>query len=146
MALPVVTFEGNLVNAPELRFTPNGDAVASFRVAANKQKRQPDGTWASDRTTFMKVTCWRQVAENVAESLNVGDSVVVVGALEQEEWEDKEGASRTSYQINAFNVAVSLRFATVKIERVRRESFQSKPEPQKAAAEAWGLDDDKPPF
>jgi single-strand DNA-binding protein len=66
-----VTLIGNLTDDPELRFTPNGAAVANFRLAVTPRVRQGD-SWTDGETSFFRVTCWRQLAENVTETLGKG--------------------------------------------------------------------------
>jgi single-strand DNA-binding protein len=144
MALPTVTIEGNVTKDPELRFTPAGDPVCSFTVVGNKRKRQPDGTWVDDKATFMDVTCWRQLAENVAETVTQGTQVLVVGELQQRQYEDREGKTRSAYQVVATNVGVALRFATAEVKKVERTG--AKPKPQQSE-DPWGLNQsDQPPW
>lgn len=111
--LPQITMEGRLVADPELRFLPSGMAVASFRAVAAKRKKDDDGKWVDDKATFLTVTTFKQLAENVAESLQKGDVVLVQGALEQDDYEDRNGDKRTSYKILANVVAASLQFRTI---------------------------------
>ncbi len=114
---------GNLTRDPELRFTPNGVPVASFGIAVNKrvQNRQ-SGEWEND-ADFFNVVVWYKLAENVAESLNKGDRVIVSGRISQENWDDKQGQKRTSYRIIANVVAPSLEFASCKIEKNAKTDF-----------------------
>ena len=101
----VTVFIGNLVADPELRFTGSGLAVANLRVANNWKKK--DGT---EEPTFMKVVCWGDLAENVAELLSKGDRVVVVGRLQQRQFDRKDGSKGESIEIVADEVSKSLRF------------------------------------
>ncbi len=80
---------GNLTDAPELKFTPNGAAVANFRVAVTPRVREGD-TWKDGETSFFRVNAWRQLAENATESLSKGDRVIVVGRLKARSWETPE--------------------------------------------------------
>jgi single-strand DNA-binding protein len=107
-----ITVVGNVTRDPELRFTPAGAAVANFGVAWNL-KRQ-DG---EDQVSFFDVTCWRQLAENVAESLTKGMRVVVYGRLEQRSWQTQDGEKRSKVEIVADEVAPSLKWATAEITR-----------------------------
>lgn len=107
-----ITVVGNVTRDPELRFTPAGAAVANFGVAWNL-KRQ-DG---EDQVSFFDVTCWRQLAENVAESLTKGTRVVVYGRLEQRSWQTQDGEKRSKVEIIADEVAPSLKWATAEITR-----------------------------
>ena len=101
----VTVFIGNLVADPELRFTGSGTAVCNVRVANNRKK--PSG---EEEATFMSVTCWQGLAENVAEELHKGDRVVVVGRLQQRQFEKRDGSKGESIEIVADEVSRSLRF------------------------------------
>ncbi len=117
-----VTIVGNLTRDPELRFTPSGQATASFGVAVNRswQNRQTQ-EW-NEVTSFFDVVCWANLAENAAQSLNRGTRVVVSGRLEQRSWENADGEKRSKIEIVADEVAPSLRFATTAITRNERRS------------------------
>lgn len=130
-----LTIVGNLTSAPELRFTPSGIAVANMTVAATPRyyDRQA-GQWTDGDTLFMRVTAWRQMAENAAESLSKGDRVVVTGRLRQKTYETGEGDKRTNLELHADELAPSLRYATVKVNKVTRGGGQV------------GGGDDEPPF
>jgi len=108
-----VTLVGNLVDDPELRFTPNGTAVANFRVAVTSRVRDGD-QWKDGDTSFYRVNVWRQAAENVAESLGKGARVVVVGRLQQRQWETAEGDRRSVVEVVADEVGVSLRWVVAR--------------------------------
>ncbi|MCT2589243.1 single-stranded DNA-binding protein [Streptomyces sp. N2-109] len=114
----VITVVGNLVDDPELRFTPSGAAVAKFRVASTPRTfdRQTN-EWKDGESLFLTCSVWRQAAENVAESLTKGTRVVVQGRLKQRSYEDREGIKRTVYELDADEVGVSLRNATAKITK-----------------------------
>jgi len=112
-----ITILGNLTRDPELRFTPNGTAVASFGLAVNRNiQNKTSGEWET-QVDFFNVTAWYKLAENCAESLNKGDRVLVTGRLSQDSWESKEGQKRSSVRIVASVVAPSLEFASCKIEK-----------------------------
>src|SRR5690606_2619985 len=108
----------DLVDDPELRFTPSGAAVAKFRVASTPRTfdRQTN-EWKDGESLFMTCSVWRQAAENVAESLTKGTSVVVQGRLKQRSYEDREGIKRTVYDLDVDEVGASLRNATAKITK-----------------------------
>lgn len=108
-----ITIVGNLTRDPELRFTPGGAAVANFGVAWNLKGR--DG--AEDKVSYFDVTCWRQLAENVSDSLTKGSRVVVHGRLDQRSWENQDGERRSKVEIVADDVAPSLKWATVELTR-----------------------------
>lgn len=108
-----VTIVGNLTRDPELRFTPGGAAVANFGVAWNQKGR--DGQ--EDKVSYFDVTCWRQLAENVSDSLTKGSRVVVYGRLDQRSWQTQEGDKRSKVEIVADDVAPSLKWATAELTR-----------------------------
>ena len=111
---------GNLTGDPELRFTQNGTAVANFSLAVNQRVKAEDGTWRDGETSFFRVNVWRDQAENVAESLGKGHRAVVLGRLRTRVWETQEGEKRTSTEIDADEVAPSLRWAIAQPERADR--------------------------
>jgi single-strand DNA-binding protein len=116
-----VTVIGNLTNDPELRFTPSGQAVASFTVASSTRVRDAQtNEWKDGDTTFLRCSVWRQYAENVAESLTRGTRVIVNGRLKQRSYETKEGEKRTVYEVDVDDVGPALRYATAKITKVNR--------------------------
>lgn len=118
-----VTLVGNLTDDPELRFTPSGAAVASFRIAINSRVRDGD-TWKDGEPSFFRINVWRQQAENVAETLQKGNRCVVIGRLRSRSWETPEGEKRSATEVEADEVAPSLRWATAKIERNPRGGGQ----------------------
>jgi single-strand DNA-binding protein len=114
-----VTLVGNLTDDPELRFTPNGAAVANFRLAVTPRVREGD-SWKDGETSFFRVNVWRQMAENVAETLTKGARCIVVGRLRMRSWETQEGEKRSVTEIEADEIGPSLKFATAKVERASR--------------------------
>ena len=116
-----ITVVGNLVADPELRFTPSGQPVATFRVASTPRvmDRQTN-EWKDGDSLFLTCNVWRQAAENVAESLQRGMRVLVTGRLKQRNYETKEGEKRTVYEIEVDDVGPSLRNASAKVNRVSR--------------------------
>ncbi|RSS80988.1 single-stranded DNA-binding protein [Streptomyces sp. WAC06614] len=114
----VITVVGNLVDDPELRFTPSGAAVAKFRVASTPRTfdRQTN-EWKDGESLFLTCSVWRQAAENVAESLQRGMRVVVQGRLRQRSYEDREGVKRTVFELEVDEVGPSLRNATAKVTK-----------------------------
>ncbi|MEU0810776.1 single-stranded DNA-binding protein [Streptomyces sp. NPDC005970] len=114
----VITVVGNLVDDPELRFTPSGAAVAKFRVASTPRTfdRQTN-EWKDGESLFLTCSVWRQAAENVAESLQRGMRVIVQGRLKQRSYEDREGVKRTVYELDVDEVGASLRNATAKVTK-----------------------------
>jgi single-strand DNA-binding protein len=111
-----VTLIGNLTDDPELRFTPNGAAMANFRLAVTPRIRQGD-TWTDGETSFFRINCWRALAENVTESLGKGSRAIVIGRLRMRSWKTDAGEKRSVVEVEADEVAPSLRFATGRVER-----------------------------
>ena len=116
-----ITIAGNLVDDPELRFTPAGQPVARFRVASTPRFRDnASGEWKDGDSLFLTCNVWRQAAENVAESLTRGMRVIVSGRLRQRSYETKEGEKRTVYEVEVDDVGPSLRNASAKVNRISR--------------------------
>jgi single-strand DNA-binding protein len=117
----VITIVGNLVDDPELRFTPSGAAVAKFRIASTpRYMDKQTNEWKDGESLFLSCNVWRQAAENVAESLQRGMRVIVQGRLKQRSYETKEGEKRTVYEIEVDEVGPSLRSATAKVVKTQR--------------------------
>ena len=114
-----VMLVGNLTDDPELRFTPNGAAVANFRLAVTPRVREGD-SWKDGETSFFRINVWRQQAENVAETLQKGTRCIVVGRLRTRSWETPEGEKRSVTEVEADELGPSLKFATAKVERSSR--------------------------
>ena len=114
------TIVGNATRDPELRFTPSGQAVASFGVAVNRRWQNRQTQEWEEAVSFFDVTCWGQLAENVAESVQKGTRVVVDGRLDQRSWETEQGDKRSKVEIVADEVAPSLRWATASITKNER--------------------------
>jgi len=119
----VITLVGNLVDDPELRFTPSGQAVANFRIASTPRfLDKATNEWKDGESLFLTCTVWRQAAENVAESLTRGMRVIVQGRLKQRSYETKEGEKRTVFEDDADEVGPSLRNASAKVTKAARGS------------------------
>jgi single-strand DNA-binding protein len=118
-----ICIAGNLTRDPDLRYTPTGQAVATFTVASTPryQDRQ-SGEWKDQDTLFLSCNVWRQAAENVAESLQRGMRVIVQGRLRQRSYETKEGEKRTVYEIEVDEVGPSLRNASAKVTKTTRST------------------------
>ncbi len=156
----IITVVGNLVDDPELRFTPSGQAVAKFRIASTPRTRDAQsGEWKDGESLFLTCSVWRQYAENVAESLQRGMRVIVNGRLKQRSYETKEGEKRTVFELDVEDVGPALRNATAKVTRVNRgagapagggSSAAASDDPWAAAPSAagsWGGSNfDEPPF
>ncbi|MCC3764803.1 single-stranded DNA-binding protein [Glycomyces sp. TRM65418] len=114
----VITVIGNLVDDPELRYTPSGAAVAKFRIASTPRTFDKEtNAWKDGEALFLTCSVWRQYAENVAESLSRGTRVIVQGRLKQRSYETREGEKRTVYELDVDEVGPALRFSTAKINK-----------------------------
>ncbi len=116
-----VTLVGNITRDPELRFTPSGQATASFGLAVNRRWQDRQTNEWQEATSFFDVVCWREMAENASESLSKGSRVLVTGRLEQRSWETN-GEKRSKIEIVADEIGPSLRWATAKVEKTQRSS------------------------
>ena len=161
-----ITMVGNLVNDPELRFTPSGAAVAKVTVASTPRYLDKNtNEWKDGDSLFLACNIWRQAAENVAESLTRGMRVIVTGRLKQRSYETKEGEKRTVYEVEVDEVGPSLRNATAKVTKTTRAagasggsgSFSSPVSETASAEDPWSAapvgggwssagSDDQPPF
>lgn len=117
-----VSIVGNLTRDPELRFTPSGQATASFGVAVNRRWQNRQSNEWEEATSFFDVVCWAQLAENAAQSLTKGTRVLVSGRLDQRSWETPERERRSKIEITADEVAPSLRYATASITKNERRA------------------------
>lgn len=119
MASNTVTVIGNLTDDPELRFTPSGVAMAKISIAVNRRWQDANREWQED-TSFFRGTCWRDQAENIAESLQKGQRVIVTGRLEQRSWETNDGEKRSMVEISIDEIGPSLRWATASVTKTPR--------------------------
>lgn len=133
-----ITITGNLTADPELRFTPSGVAVTSFVVAHNERVYdRAAGEWKDGDAMFMRCIAWKHTgAENIAESLTKGARVVVTGKLKQRSYETKQGESRTVFELEAEEVAASLRYSIAQLTKVTRNGAQA----ATPAAPGWPTD------
>lgn len=138
-----VTITGNCTRDPELRYTNNGMQIATFGVAINQRKRNDSGQWEDGETSYFDVTCFRELAENVAESVSKGTRVIVAGTLKQRSWETPDGDKRSKIEVIADEVGPSLRWATASVERMGRSSSDGGG--GSAAAAPQGGSDGPPP-
>ncbi|QHO91046.1 single-stranded DNA-binding protein [Actinomyces sp. 432] len=162
----IITLIGNLTGDPELRFTPSGAAVASFTIASTPRSfdRQAQ-EWRDGETLFMRSSCWRDAAENVAESLTKGTRVIAQGRLVQRSYTTREGENRTVVELQVDEIGPSLRYATAQVARNPRgqqqggHPGQSQQQPAQqptnppAGDDPWGVGQaastnfgDEPPF
>lgn len=119
--MTTISISGNLANDPELKFTNNGKAVASFTVISSKSTKKDDGTWENTDVTPWNIKCWNKLAENVADSLRKGMSVIVQGSAIWESWEDKtSGEKRGRMVVTAFGVGIDLKRHTAEVSVISR--------------------------
>ena len=116
-----VTLTGNITRDPELRFTPSGQAVATFGLAVNRRWQNKQNNEWEEQVSFFDVKCWAQMAENVSESVGRGTRVVVTGRLEQRSWETDNGEKRSKVEVVADEIAPSLRWATAQVQKIERQ-------------------------
>lgn len=133
-----VTLVGNVTRDPELRFTPSGQAVASFGLAVNRRWQNRQNNEWEEQVSFFDVKCWAQMAENVAESITRGTRVVVSGRLEQRSWESDAGEKRSKVEVVADEIAPSLRWATCQVAKNERREGSSAPSQGPAPAGGSG--------
>ena len=119
----VITVVGNLTGDPELRFTPNGAAVANFTIASTPLNfEKASGEWKEGETLFLRASIWREAAENVAETLHKGMRVIAQGRLKSRTYETKEGERRASMELEIEEIGPSLRFASATVNRNQRNN------------------------
>lgn len=144
-----ITIVGNVVADPELRFTSPGAAVASFRIASTPRTfdRQTN-EWKDGEPLFLPVSVWRQQAEHVAESIRRGDRVIVVGRLVQRQYQDREGKTRSSYEIQAEDIGPSLLRATAAVTKASSSTRPAQqPYSQQPQHDPWSTQGSaEPPF
>jgi single-strand DNA-binding protein len=100
MSFNKITVVGNLGRDPELRYTPQGNAVCNFSMATNEKRRDKSGE-SQDITTWFRITLWGKQAENASKYLTKGSSVYIEGRLRVEEWSDRDGKSRYTLDVHA---------------------------------------------
>lgn len=122
MADNSVTIIGNITRDPELRYTPSGAATATFGLAVNRRWRDQQTQEWKEQTSFIDVVCWREMADNVSESLTKGSRVIVNGRLEQRSWEDGEGNKKSKVEVVADEIGPSLRWATAEVKKNDRRT------------------------
>jgi len=149
-----VTVVGNITRDPELRFTPSGQATASFGLAVNRRWMNRQTQEWEEATSFFDVVCWQQMAENASESLAKGSRIIVTGRLDQRSWENNEGEKRSKIEIVADEIGPSLRWATASITKNERRGpgdgpgggGGGGPRPAPAEATTGGYSYDEEPF
>ncbi|HZT64545.1 MAG TPA: single-stranded DNA-binding protein [Acidimicrobiales bacterium] len=146
-----VTVVGNITRDPELRFTPSGQATASFGLAVNRRWQNRQTQEWEEATSFFDVVCWREQAENASESLSRGARVIVTGRLEQRSWETPEGDKRSKIEIVADEIGPSLRWATATVTKNERRAPEAAGAPRgggggRPQADGGGYGYDEEPF
>jgi single-strand DNA-binding protein len=149
--LPLIYGEMRVVNDAELRFTPAGKAVANFRAVSNDRRKGDDGKWEDGDPCWVNITAWGKLAENVAESCLKGRLVTVKGRLKTREYEDREGVKRTSVDVTADEIGMSIQWVAAKpvgssegsggVERVTSAGDDPFASPAPAAVQS-----EEPPF
>lgn len=121
-----ITLAGNTADAPDLRYTTSGRAVARVRVAVTTH-HQDDGRWVDGPTSWHTVIAWGALAENLAESVTKGDRILVHGRLEQRAYTTQGGVAGTVWEVTADEIGISLRYATARPHRAPRSPATSAP-------------------
>lgn len=138
------TVVGNLTQEPELRYTQNGTPLCSGGIASNR-RYQVNGEW-QEQTSYFNFTAWRELAENIAASFNKGTRVVATGRLEQKNWTDKDGNTRTTFDFVIDEIGPSLRWATAAVTKTERNSNGSMPASNPVSAPAHDDYPEEQPF
>jgi single-strand DNA-binding protein len=146
-----ITLVGNITRDPELRFTPSGQATATFGLACNRRWQNRQTQEWEEATSFFDIVCWREMAENAAESLARGSRIIVSGRLEQRSWETADGDKRSKVEVIADEIGPSLRWATAQVTKNERkgpggESSGSRGAPAPAASSSAGYGYEDDPF
>jgi single-strand DNA-binding protein len=140
----LITIHGGLTSAPELRYSGNGVAIASGTVAST-ERYQRDGEWRDGKKLYLRWSAFKDLAENIAASaLDKGAHVVISGKLHTREWEDRDGGKRSSVELEVTDFAMSLKRATVTVQKIDRR------EAPVASQDVWntteGVSGDDTPF
>lgn len=151
MPLPSIQITGNVVDDPELRFTPSGKAVANFRVAANKSRKdEATGKWENSESCFLTVNIWEEKAEAVAEHVTRGAKVIVTGTLRQREYDDRDGNKRQVFEVQAYEVALVVKAPPADRSRGQQQSKPAQGDPWGAGGQdPWATgtgSQEEPPF
>ncbi len=115
-----VTLIGNVTRDPELRFTATGSAMATFGLAVSRRWQNRQTNEWEEQTSFIDVVCWRELGENVSESITKGTRLIVTGRLEQRSWETENGEKRSKVEVVADEVGPSLRWASAQVNKNER--------------------------
>ncbi len=134
----VVTLVGNITRDPELRFTNTGQATSTFGLAVNRRWQNRQTQEWEEATSFFDIVCWREMAENAAESLSKGSRVIVTGRLDQRSWETPDGDKRSKVEVVADEIGPSIRWATAQVTKNERRGPGEGGPPGRSAAPAGG--------
>lgn len=132
--MPSIPFasSGGIIADPVIRYTSGGDAWTTFTlIVGNRKKVKNTEEWEDATPTFFKVTCWKALAEHVAESCRKGSQVVVTGSFVSNEWTTEGGEVRTSLEVNASDVGMSMKYREVTVSEITRENPEPPPEEPK---------------
>ena len=118
----VVTIVGNLASDPELRYTQGGVAVVGLNVGSTPSTfNRQTSAWEDGDTVWVKCTAWRELAENVAQTLTKGTRVIVTGRLKPASaYQSAQGEARASIEVDIDEIGPSLRYATASVTRRAR--------------------------
>lgn len=147
--LPQVTGEFRVATDPELRFTPSGVAVCNMRAVASSRKKNAQDEWVDDKTCWVSLVGFKQQAENMAESFEKGNLVVVVGRIETNEWTDKDDNKRISFNLLVDSIGPAVKWDAARVVKVDRQSGESSQSKSAPADDPWAgspPQDDEPPF
>lgn len=111
---------GRLTRDPDLTVTANGQSMCKLGIASGR-RYQKDGEW-QEETSFFDVTLWRDLADNVADSLSKGDAVLVAGRMKQRTYDTKEGEKRTVWDLEVESIGPDLRWCTAAVTKAQRSS------------------------
>src|ERR1700689_545687 len=120
-----ITLVGNVTRDPELRFTPSGQATATFGLAVNRRWQNRQSQEWEEATSFFNIVCWREMAENVSESITKGSRIIVTGRLDQRSWETPDGDKRSRVEVIADELGPSLRWASAQVVKNERRGPSS---------------------
>lgn len=133
---------GHLGRDPEMRYTPQGTAVCNFSVATSERRKDKSGEY-QDVTTWFNVSLWGNRAETTSQYLSKGKLVYIEGRLTQREYQDRDGNTRTSLDVNASDLQfIGPRGDDAPVSREERSSRPAPPEEDRSSA----ISDDDIPF
>ena len=125
MSETYVTLWGNIATDPKMMTTATGVRITKFRLACTASRRdQQTGEFIDGVTSWYSISCWRDLATNVAASLTKGDPVVVYGKQLVRDWETEDGKKGTDVSIDAVSVGHDLRRGQARFQRIKRSSLE----------------------